>query len=569
MSVKIPRSDYAIQYGPTKGDRIHLADTGLVAEIEHDYGTYGDEMVFGPGKTIRDGAGHSGKWSYNDGALDFVITNAVIMDPVQGIVKGDIGIRDGKFVGVGKAGNPDTMDITPGLVVSANTDILSVEGKIVTPGLVDAHVHFDSVQTVYEFLNAGFTSLFGGGTGPHTVGIECPGQNNLRMMLQAMADFPVNFANWGKGNAISKGVLREQVLNGATGFKIHEDWGATHAVTDVCLQIGDEYDIPIMLHTDTLNEAGYMERTLETINGRVMHMYHVEGTGGGHAPDLLKCCGEPNLLTSSTSCANPFCINTWDESLGMLITCHNLNVDVPTDIAFAHGRARAETMRAEDVLHDIGAISMMTADNQGMGRAGESALKSFQLAAVNKVRYGKLPEDSPNNDNFRIKRYLSKVTINPCIATGVSQYIGSIEPGKLADLVVWRPDMIFVKPQHILKGGYISRADMGEPNGSLMTTQPTKIRPQYAAFGSNPSQLSYSFVPQAAIDDGLADRLGSHQTLMPVHDVRTLSKRDMLYNDWMGEIEIDPESYSVYVDGERATVKPAKSLPMSQLYFFR
>lgn len=569
MSTKMSRADYAVQYGPTTGDRIHLADTGLVAEIEHDYGIYGDEMVFGPGKTIRDGMGHCGRWSYNDGALDFVITNAVIMDPILGIVKGDIGIRDGKIVGVGKAGNPDTMNITPGLVVSPNTDILSVEGKIVTPGLVDGHVHFDSVGTIYEFMNAGFTTLFGGGTGPHTVGIECPGGNNLRMMLQAMAHFPVNFANWGKGNAVSKGVLVEQILNGASGFKVHEDWGATHAVTDLCLQIGDEYDIQIMLHTDTLNELGYMERTLESINGRVMHMYHVEGTGGGHAPDLLKCVGEPNLLTSSTSCANPFSYNTWDESLGMLITCHNLNIEVPTDIAFAQGRARAETMRAEDVLHDIGAISMMTADNQGMGRAGESFLKSMQLAAVNKVRYGKLPGDGPNNDNFRIKRYLAKVTINPCIATGVDQYIGSIAPGKLADLVFWRPDFFAVKPEHILKGGYISRANMGDPNGSLMTTQPTKIRPQYGAFGANPAQNSYSFVAQAAIDNGLADKLETHQTLMPIHGTRTLSKRDMIHNDWMGNIEVDPESYSVYVDGKRITVKPAKTLPLSQLFFLR
>jgi urease subunit alpha len=569
MSFKMSRADYAVQYGPTTGDRIHLADTGLVAEIEHDYSTYGDELVFGGGKTLRDGMGQASKWKHSDGALDFVITNAVIIDPILGIVKGDIGIRDTKIVGVGKAGNPDTMTITQGLVVSPNTDILSVEGLIVTPGFVDCHVHFDSVQQVYEFMNAGFTSLFGGGTGPHTVGIECPGATNLRRMLQAMAHFPVNFANWGKGNSSDKGVIVEQILNGASGFKIHEDWGATPAAINLCMEVADEYDIQIMLHTDTLNEACYIERTIEAINGRVMHMYHVEGAGGGHTPDILKCLGEPNLLPSSTSATNPFSINTYDEAIDMIITCHNLNRAVPTDMAFAMGRSRAETMRAEDVLHDIGAISMTGADSQGMGRAGESAQKSFQQAAVNKVRFGRLPEDGPNNDNFRIKRYLAKVTINPCITTGVDQYIGSIAPGKLADLVVWSPAFFGTKPEFIFKGGFLSRSNMGDPNGSLMTPQLSKIRPQYGAFGANPAQTSYSFVAQAALDDGLADKLETHQTLMPISGTRTLSKHHMIHNDNLPDIEIDPESYNVYVGGKRITVDPAKTLPLSQLYYFR
>ena len=568
MSMKIARPDYAAQYGPTTGDKIHLADTGLVAEIEHDYTTYGDELVFGGGKTIRDGMGQASKWKQSDGGLDMVITNAVIIDPVLGVVKGDIGVLDGEIVGVGKAGNPDTMNITPGLIVSPNTDILSVEGMICTPGFVDIHPHFDSVQQLFEYQNAGFTTVIGGGSGPKTVGIECPGVFNIQRMLEAMADIPLNFGNFGKGNAATPGSLVEQILAGATGLKIHEDWSSSPAAIETTMELADEYDFQVQIHADTLNETGYYEDTIAAINGRVMHIYHCEGAGGGNAPDMMRVCGEPNLLPSSTNPTNPFSINTYDEEIDMLITCHNLNKSVPTDIAFIQGRARAETMRAEDVLHDMGAISMIGSDSQGVGRAAESAQRSFQLAAVNKVRFGRLSEDGSGNDNFRIKRYLAKVTINPSICFGVDSYVGSITPGKLADLVFWRPEFFIAKPEVTLKGGFISHAVMGDPAGSLMTGQPLKYRPQYGSLGVNPKRTCYSFVTKAALDNGLADQIET-QRLVPVKRCRTISKRDMIHNDALPDIEIDPETYNVYVDGERVTVKPAKTLPLTQLFYFR
>lgn len=570
MSIKITRPDYAAQYGPTTGDKIHLADTGLIAEIEHDYTTYGDELVFGGGKTIRDGMGQASKWKASDGALDLVVTNAIIIDPVLGVVKGDIGIKDGLIVGVGKAGNPDTMNVTPGLIISPNTDILSVEGMIVTPGFVDIHPHFDSVQQLYEYQNSGFTTVIGGGSGPKTVGIECPGVFNLHRMLEAMADIPLNFGNFGKGNSSSKGSLEEQIIiGGATGLKIHEDWSSSPASIETCMDLADELDFQVQVHADTLNETGYYEDTLAAINGRVMHIYHAEGAGGGNAPDIMRCVMEPNCLPSSTNPTNPFSINTYDEEIDMLITCHNLNKSVPTDMAFIQGRARAETMRAEDVLHDLGAISMIGSDSQGVGRAAESAQRAFQLAAVNKVRFGPLPEDGEGNDNYRIKRYLAKVTLNPAITFGVDSYVGSIAPGKLADLVLWRPKLFIAKPETTVKGGFITHAVMGDPAGSLMTCQPLKYRPQYGSLGANPARLSYSFVTQSAIDAGLANRLRSHQTLKPVRRTRTISKRDMIHNNFMPNIEIDPETYNVYIDGRRITVKPAKTLPLTQLFYFR
>ncbi len=570
MSMKLSRPEYAAQYGPTKGDKIHLADTGLVAEIEHDFTTYGDELVFGGGKTIRDGMGQASKWKSRDGALDLVVTNAVIIDPILGVVKGDIGIKDGKIVGVGKAGNPDTMNITPGLIVAPATDILSVEGMIVTPGFIDIHPHFDSVQQLYEYQNAGFTTVIGGGSGPKTVGIECPGAFNLHRMLEAMADIPLNFGNFGKGNASTKGAIEEQiVIGGATGLKIHEDWSSSPAAIEMCMELADEYDFQVQVHADTLNETGYYEDTMAAINGRVMHIYHAEGAGGGNAPDIMRCVMEPNCLPSSTNPTNPFSINTYDEEIDMLITCHNLNKAVPTDMAFIQGRARAETMRAEDVLHDLGAISMIGSDSQGVGRAAESAQRAFQLAAVNKQRFGKLSEDAAGNDNYRIRRYLSKVTINPAITFGVDSYVGSITPGKLADLVFWLPKFFIAKPEVTVKGGFISHGAMGDPAGSLMTGQPLKYRPQYGSLGANPSRLSYSFVTQAALDAGLHNRLRSHQTLVPVKGTRTISKRDMYLNNAMPNVEIDPETYNVYVDGRRATVKPAKTLPLTQLFYFR
>jgi urease subunit alpha len=476
VSTFIDRPDYAAQYGPTTGDRIHLADTGLVAEIERDLTTYGDEMVFGGGKTIRDGMGQVSRFKRSDGALDMVVTNAVLIDPLLGVVKCDIGVLDGKIVGIGKSGNPDTMDITPGLIVGPNTDILSVEGQIVTAGLIDIHPHFDSVQQLYEYQSAGVTTVIGGGSGPKTVGIECPGAWNLQRMLEAMADFPLNFGNFGKGNSSNPEAIVEQVLGGATGMKLHEDWSSSPSAIRTCLEVADEYDFQVQIHADTLNETGYYEDTMEAIAGRVMHVYHCEGAGGGNAPDIMRCVGEPNVLPSSTNPTNPFSINTYDEEIDMLITCHNLNKAVPTDMAFIQGRARAETMRAEDVLHDIGAISMIGSDSQGVGRAAESAQRAFQLAAVNKVRFGPLAEDSSRNDNFRIRRYLAKVTINPAKAIGIDEYVGSVTPGKVADLVFWRPDHFIAKPEKILKGGFITWAAMGDPAGSLMTCQPLKYR---------------------------------------------------------------------------------------------
>lgn len=567
MTTSVPRPEYAAQYGPTKGDKLHLADTGLVAEITHDYTTYGDELVFGGGKTIRDGMGQCSRFKRSDGALDMVITNAVIIDPYLGIVKGDIGVLDGKIVGVGKSGNPDTMNITPGLIVGPNTDILSLEGRIVTPGFIDIHPHFDSVQQLYEYESAGFTTVIGGGSGPKTVGIECPGAWNLQRMLEAMADIPLNFGNFGKGNSSDKGSLIEQVLGGATGLKIHEDWSSSPSAIRTCMAVADEYDFQVQIHADTLNETGYYEDTMEAIAGRVMHIYHCEGAGGGNAPDIMRCVGEPNVLPSSTNPTNPFSINTYDEEIDMLITCHNLNKSVPTDMAFIQGRARAETMRAEDVLHDIGAISMIGSDSQGVGRAAESAQRAFQLAAVNKIRFGRLGGES-GNDNERILRYLSKVTINPAICFGVDSYVGSISPGKIADIVVWRPDMFIAKPELTLKGGFITWGSMGSPAASLMTCEPHKYRPQYGHLGKNPRRLAYSFVTQAAIDGGLANRIEC-QNLLPVKRCRTISKRDMVRNNALPKIAIDPETYNVYMDGQRITVKPARTLPLTQLYYLR
>jgi urease subunit alpha len=568
VSTLIDRHDYAGQYGPTTGDRIHLADTGLVAKVEADMTTYGDELVFGTGKTIRDGMGQVSRFKRSDGALDFVITNAVLIDPLLGVVKCDIGVLDGKVVGVGKAGNPDTMDITPGLVVGPNTDILSVEGKIATPGFIDIHPHFDSVQQLYEYQSAGFTTLIGGGSGPKTVGIECPGVWNLQRMLEAMASFPINFGDFGKGNSSNRESIIEQLFGGAIGMKLHENWSSSPSAIRTCLSVADEYDFQVQLHADTLNETGYYEDTLAAINGRVMHAYHIEGAGGGNSPDIMRLVGEPNILPSSTNPTNPFSLNTYDEANDIIITVFNLNRAVPTDMAFVQGRVRAETMRAEDVLHDVGAISMMGSDSQGVGRAAESAQRAFQLAAVNKVRFGRLPEDESDNDNFRIKRYLAKVTINPAICMGVDSYVGSIAPGKVADIVFWRPDHFIAKPELILKGGFITWAAMGDAAATLTTAQPLKYRPQYGYFGRNPRRLAYSFVTQAAIDAGLADKIES-QPLLPVKRTRTISKRDMVWNDALPNIEIDPESYKVYMNGERITVKPAKTLPLTQLYYLR
>jgi urease subunit alpha len=569
MARRLTRKEYADLYGPTVGDRIHLADTGLVIQIERDFNVYGDEAVFGGGKTLRDGMGQAPGVTAQEGALDFVITNAVIMDPELGIVKGDIGIKDGKIVGIGKAGNPDTMDITPGLVVSANTDILSVEGMIATPGAIDVHVHFDCAQLAWEALSNGITTMIGGGTGPKTVGIDAPGAFNLQRMIDAFEGIPVNMGQLGKGNSAKPPVLIEQALNGAIGLKLHEDWGTTPATIDSCLKVADEYDFQVQIHTDTLNEAGYLERTLEAIDGRTIHTYHTEGAGGGHAPDIIKVAGEPNCLPSSTNPTNPFTINTIDEHLDMIMTCHHLNPQVPEDVAFAESRIRAETVAAEDVLHDLGTISMLGSDSQGMGRIGETVTRTWQLAASMKAQRGQLPEESGGNDNQRVLRYLAKYTINPAVTFGVDRYVGSFRPGTLADIVLWKAVFFGAKPEVILKGGFIAWSAMGDANASLMTCQPVLYRPQYGAYGANMRATCHIFVTQAAIDSGLASRLRSNVQLRAVRGTRTLSKSHMVRNSYCPKIDVDPETYRVAIDGEYVTCKPARVLPLAQRYFLR
>jgi urease subunit alpha len=569
MGRRLTRREYADLYGPTTGDRVHLADTGLVIEIERDWNSYGDEAVFGGGKTLRDGMGQAPGVTAEEGALDFVITNAIVMDPELGIVKGDIGIKDGRFVGVGKAGNPDVMDVTPGLVVSANTDILSVEGMIVTPGGIDVHVHFDCAQLAWEALSNGITTMIGGGTGPKTVGIDAPGAFNLQRMIDAFAGIPVNMGQLGKGNSSKPKVLVEQALGGAIGLKLHEDWGTTPATIDTCLKVADEYDFQVQIHTDTLNEAGFLERTLEAIGGRTIHTYHTEGAGGGHAPDIIRVAGEPNCLPSSTNPTNPFTVNTVDEHLDMIMTCHHLNPLVPEDVAFAESRIRAETIAAEDVLHDMGAISMLGSDSQGMGRIGETVTRVWQLAASMKAQRGRLAEETGDNDNQRVLRYLAKYTLNPAIAFGIESHVGSFRPGTLADAVLWRPGFFGAKPEVILKGGFIAWSAMGDANASLMTCQPILYRPQYGAYGANVRATCVTFVTQAALDADVGRRIHGNVRLVPVRGTRTLGKANMVRNSLCPEIRVDPETYKVFVNGERATCRPARVLPLAQRYFLR
>jgi urease subunit alpha len=569
MTRRLTRRQYADLYGPTTGDRVHLADTGLAIEIERDWNTYGDEAVFGGGKTLRDGMGQVPGVTAEEGALDFVITNAIVIDPELGIVKGDIGIKDGRVVGVGKAGNPDVMDVTPGLVVSANTDILSVEGMIATPGGIDVHVHFDCAQLAWEALSNGITTLIGGGTGPKTVGIDAPGAFNLQRMIDAFAGIPVNMGQLGKGNSSKPRVLVEQALGGAIGLKLHEDWGKTPATIDTCLRVADEYDFQVQIHTDTLNEAGFLERTLASIGGRTIHTYHTEGAGGGHAPDIIRVAGEPNCLPSSTNPTNPFTVNTVDEHLDMIMTCHHLNPLVPEDVAFAESRIRAETIAAEDVLHDLGAISMLGSDSQGMGRIGETVTRTWQLAASMKAQRGRLSEETGDNDNQRVLRYLAKYTLNPAITFGIERHVGSLRPGTLADIVIWRPGFFGAKPEVILKGGFIAWAAMGDANASLMTCQPILYRPQYGAYGANMRATCMTFVTQAALDANLAGRIHADVQLVAVRGTRTLGKTHMVRNALCPEIRVDPETYKVFVNGERVTCRPARVLPLAQRYFLR
>ena len=580
MTLQIPRRTYADLYGPTTGDRIRLADTELIIEIEKDFTHYGDEITFGGGKVIRDGMGQSSGATREGspgeglqkktGALDLVITNAVILDH-WGIVKGDIGIRDGRIVKVGKAGNPDTMaDVNPELVVGASTEVIAGENLIVTAGAIDSHIHFISPQQVYEALSNGITTMIGGGTGPATgtAATTCtPGAWNLARMLQAAEAWPMNFGFLGKGNAATSAPLAEQIAAGACGLKLHEDWGTTPSAIDACLKVADEFDVQVAIHTDTINEAGFLEATVAAIAGRAIHTYHTEGAGGGHAPDIIAIASHPNILPSSTNPTRPYTVNTIAEHLDMLMVCHHLNSQVPEDVAFAESRIRPETIAAEDILHDLGVISMLSSDSQAMGRIGEVVTRTWQTAHKMKTQRGPLPADSARSDNARAKRYVAKYTINPAITHGMAHEIGSIEPGKLADLVLWKPAFFGVKPEMVVKGGFIAWSVMGDPNASIPTPQPVTYRPMFGSFGAAISPTSITFVSQAAHAAGLAAKLGLKKITAPVRNCRTIGKKNMIHNDATPKIEVDPETYEVRVDGELITCGPAKILPLAQRYF--
>ncbi|MEL6384283.1 MAG: urease subunit alpha [Cyanobacteria bacterium J06626_18] len=568
--MEISRERYAELFGPTVGDRIRLADTSLIIEVERDTTVYGDECVFGGGKTLRDGLGMAPGITAAEGSLDLVITNVVLLDPVQGIVKTDIGIKNGRIVGIGKAGNPGIMDgVAPNLIISANTDVRAGEGLIATPGGLDCHVHFDSAGLCAEALSSGITTMLGGGLGPVTVGICSSGAYNLSLMLQAAEGFPLNFGFLGKGSSSLPESLVEQVENGAYGLKIHEDWGSMPAVIDTCLTVADSYDFQVQIHTDTLNESGYVEDTMAAIAGRAIHMYHTEGAGGGHAPDIIKVASYDHCLPSSTNPTNPYTVNTFDEHLDMVMVCHHLNPKVPEDVAFAESRIRAETIAAEDILHDMGAISMLGSDSQGMGRIGEVICRTWQLASKMKDQRGTLSEDSDHNDNQRVLRYLAKYTINVAKTGGIDDYVGSIEPGKLADIVLWNPTFFGIKPEVVIKGGFIAWAAMGESNASLMTCEPILYRPQWGSFGVACQTTSVGFVTQAALAKDLPARLGLRKQLLPVKGTRELTKQDMLHNDACLEIEVDPDTFQVRVDGDIATCEPVSKVPLGRLYIFR
>ncbi len=570
MTLRIPRRQYADLYGPTTGDRVRLADTELFIEIERDMTVYGEEAKFGGGKVVRDGMGQSSRATSADGTLDVVVTGAIILDH-WGIVKADIGIRGGRIVAVGKAGNPDVMSgVTPGMVIGAGTEVIAGEGKIVTAGGIDAHVHFICPQLAETALSAGITTLIGGGTGPATGtnATTCtPGPANLAQMLLAADGLPINLGFLGKGNASLPAPLREQIEAGAIGLKLHEDWGTTPSTIDCALGVAEEFDVQVAIHTDTLNEAGFVQDTIRAFKGRTIHTYHTEGAGGGHAPDIIKVCGEPNCLPSSTNPTMPFTVNTLDEHLDMLMVCHHLSPSIPEDVAFAESRIRAETIAAEDVLHDLGAISMMSSDSQAMGRIGEVILRTWQTADKMKRQRGPLPGEPSGNDNLRARRYVSKFTINPAIAHGIAGEIGSVEAGKFADLVLWKPAFFGVKPEMVLKGGTIAWSVMGDPNASIPTPQPVFYRPMFGSLGGALHRTSLTFVSKAAKDAGIASRLGLKKNTVAVGRCRNLSKRDMILNDALPKMEVDPETYEVRADGQLLTCEPAKVLPMAQRYF--
>ena len=563
---KIGRQAYAEMFGPTVGDRLRLADTGLMIEVEKDFTIYGEEVKFGGGKVIRDGMGQSQRESKD--CADTVITNAVIIDH-WGIVKADISIKNGHISNIGKAGNPD---IQPGItsVIGPGTEIIAGEGMIVTAGGIDTHIHFICPQQIEEALMSGVTTMIGGGTGPATgtFATTCtPGPWHIQRMLQSIDAYPMNIGLLGKGNASLPAGLREQVDAGAIGLKLHEDWGTTPAAIDCCLGVADETDTQVAIHTDTLNESGFVETTLAAFKGRTIHTYHTEGAGGGHAPDIIRACGESNVLPSSTNPTRPFTVNTLDEHLDMLMVCHHLDASIAEDIAFAESRIRRETIAAEDILHDLGAFSMLSSDSQAMGRVGEVIIRTWQTADKMKAQRGLLPGDTNRNDNFRVKRYISKYTINPAITHGISHVVGSIEVGKYADLVFWKPAFFGVKPSLILKGGSIAAAAMGDPNASIPTPQPVHYRNMFAGIGQGIRHSSLTFISQSAMKANIRDTYGLEKQVEAVKNCRSITKADMIHNDWQPNITVDPETYQVIANGELLTCEPAKVLPMAQRYF--
>jgi len=560
---RLPRERYTNLYGPATGDKVRLGDTALFAEVEEDLTTHGDEAVFGGGKTLRDGMGMSPGYTNEEGALDLVVTNALVIDPVCGIVKADIGVRDGLIAGVGKAGNPDTMDGVD-MVVGAGTEAISAQGMIATPGGIDTHVHFNSPGLYEHSLASGVTTMLGGGYGGGATTVT-PGKRNIRNMLQAAEEYPINVGFYGKGNSSRRASLDEQVHAGACGLKLHEDWGSTPRAIDECLTVADDHDVQVCLHSDTLNESGFVEDTRAAIDGRTIHLYHIEGAGGGHAPDILRLLGEPNALTSSTNPSNPYTTNTFDEHLDMVMVCHHLDPEIPEDVAFAESRIRAETIAAEDVLHDIGAIGMMGTDSQAMGRAAELVCRTWQVAHHMKEERGRLTDTE--NDNARVKRYVSKYTINPSVASGIDGYVGSLEEGKMADIALWEPAFFGIKPELVLKGGFPAWSQMGESNGSIMTCEPIKSRRRAGALGKTKNTTSLAFVSRQAYEEGVGDEYGLDKSVVPVEGIRSLSSDDLPHNDFVpDDIDVDPETFEVRVDGETVTCEPMEKVPLAQRY---
>ena len=571
MSLSINRRKYANMHGPTTGDKVRLGDTALFIQIEKDFTVYGDEAKFGGGKTIRDGMAQSATATRSEGVLDFVITSVMIIDH-WGIVKCDIGIKDGKIVGAGKAGNPDTMDgITLDMIIGASTEVHGGAGLIATAGGIDTHIHFICPQQIDHALFSGITTMIGGGTGTAdgtNATTVTPGAWNIQKMLEAAEAFPMNLGFFGKGNCASLAPLEEQIEAGALGLKIHEDWGSTTAVINAALQIADKHDVQVAIHTDTLNEGGFLEDTINAINGRVIHTFHTEGAGGGHAPDIIKAAMYPNVLPSSTNPTRPYTINTIDEHLDMLMVCHHLDKNVPEDVAFADSRIRPETIAAEDILHDMGVFSMMSSDSQAMGRVAEVITRTWQTAHKMKVQRGALVEDeNNNNDNFRVKRFIAKYTINPAITHGISEYVGSIEPGKLADIVLWKPALFGAKPEMIIKGGMIIAARMGDPNASIPTPQPVIYRHMFGAYGKALHATCATFVSKLSLEKNVVQGYGLQKMVLPVKNCRTISKKDLIHNDATPLIEVNPENYEVKVDGEAITCEPLAELPLTQRYF--